>query len=79
MVDPRWLGKIPDEHLWELRKGDRRAVLRRALHPLGIELILDVNGDLRYAKVERTVEDARGEAERMRESLIARGWAGETS
>lgn len=74
MVDPQWLGKVPDEGLWELWKGERRAVCYRALHPLGIELVVEVNGDLRYAKVERTVAAARAEATRMRESLLSRGW-----
>lgn len=75
MVDERWLGKVPDEHVWELRKGERRAVCRRALHPLGIELVLEVNGVLRYSKVARTVAEARAEAERMRESMVERGWS----
>jgi hypothetical protein len=64
----------PDEHLWTLRKGRLTAECFQALHPLGLELRLAVNGDTVRTGVARSVEEARAESQRMRDALYGRGW-----
>ena len=69
-------GAVPpaDEELWRLTKGRRTAVLWQRLHPLGLELRLDVNGDTMRTTLEKTVEGARKQSAHMREALLAKGW-----
>jgi hypothetical protein len=64
-----------DEKVWEVKKGTRTAVLWQRLHPLGLELRLDVNGDMRSTTVEKTVHAAREVSAHMRAVLLQKGWA----
>ena len=63
-----------DAKVWEVKKATRTAVLWR-LHPLGLELRLDVNGDMRSTTVEKTVHAAREVSAHMRTVLLQKGWA----
>lgn len=64
----------PDEKLWTMRHGRHVAVCWETLHPLGLELRLDVNGDTMRTAVAKTVAEAREASVHMREALIAKGW-----
>jgi len=63
-----------DEHLWTLRKGQRTAVCAQALHPLGLELRLTVDGETLRTEVARSVEEGRAASERMRDLFRSKGW-----
>ena len=63
-----------DEQVWRLTKGRRVAVCWRRLHPLGLELRVDVNGDTMRTTVARTIEEARAECSRMYALMLDRGW-----
>jgi hypothetical protein len=63
-----------DEELWRLKKGTRTAVCWRRLHPLGVELRLDVNGDTMRTTVEKTSEAARQQSAHMHTAMVAQGW-----
>lgn len=64
----------PDEQLWTLRHGRHTAVCWQRLHPLGLELRLDVNRDTMRSAVARTVDEARTASDEMRNAMLARGW-----
>jgi hypothetical protein len=64
----------PDERLWTLRHGRYTAVCWQRLHPLGLELRLDVNRDTMRTAVARTVEEAREASAQMRAAMLAKGW-----
>ena len=51
--------------MWCLRKGTRTAVCWQRLHPLGLELRIDVNGDTLRTTVGKTVEGAREQSAYM--------------
>jgi len=63
-----------DEELWRLTKDTRTAVCSQRLHPLGLELRIDVDGDTRMTRVSRSVDEAWAERERLRMSMEAKGW-----
>jgi hypothetical protein len=63
-----------DEQLWTLRKNARTAVLWQALHPLGLELRLDVAGDTVRTRVEKSVHQARDATVHMRAAMLTKGW-----
>lgn len=64
----------PDEKLWTLRHGRHTAVCWQRLHPLGLELRLDVNRDTMRTAVVKTVEEARAASAQMRDAMQAKGW-----
>ena len=69
-------GAVPPsaEELWRLTKDRRVAVCLQSLHPMGLELRIDVNGDTLRTTVERTADDARVQSEYMRAAMLAKGW-----
>jgi len=66
-----------DETLWVLHKGPRTAVLWQSLHPLGLELRLDVDGEMVRTRVEKTVHQAREATVQMRAAMVGKGWSGD--
>jgi hypothetical protein len=60
--------------VWTLRKQQRTLVARLAVHALGLELILEMDGEVRYTAIARSRAMAMDEADRMRDTLLARGW-----
>jgi len=68
----------PDEELWRLTKGRRVAVCWQRVHPLGLELRLDVNGDTMRTTVERTEQAAREQSAYMRQAMLDKGWSAES-
>jgi hypothetical protein len=64
----------PDERLWTMRHGRHTAVCWECLHPLGLELRLNINGDTMRTTVAKTVEDARAASADMHQALLAKGW-----
>ena len=64
----------PDERLWSMTHGRHTAVCVQRLHPLGLELRLDVNGDTMRSAVATSVAEAQEASEKMREALRAKGW-----
>lgn len=63
-----------DEALWRLKKGTRTAVCWQRLHPLGVELRLDVNGDTMRTTVEQTRAAALQQSAHMHAAMVAQGW-----
>jgi hypothetical protein len=65
-----------DLRLWALVKGEQRAEARTRRHPLGLELVVTVDGDLLTAEVFRPAEVDRIEtvAERHRLAFERDGW-----
>lgn len=63
-----------DEELWRLKKGSRTAVCWQRLHPLGVELRLEVNGDAMRTTVEKTTAGVHEQSAHMRAAMVAQGW-----
>lgn len=65
---------LADEQLWTLRKNARTAVLWQALHPLGLELRLHVDGDTVRTRIEKSVHQVRDATVHMRAAILTKGW-----
>lgn len=63
-----------DTELWRLTKGRRTAVCWQRLHPLGLELRIDVNRDTMRTTVARTEDEARTESARVHALMLEKGW-----
>lgn len=63
-----------DQRLWALRHGRHTAVCWQRLHPMGLELRLDVNRDTIRTAVASTEEEARAASMQMRDAMLAKGW-----
>lgn len=71
---PRYATPPPDELLWTLHKGRLTAECYQSLHPLGLELRLEVNRDTVRTAVARTVQESRAKSAEMRAAMLAKGW-----
>lgn len=74
-------GFIPpaDERLWLLTKGTKTAACWQSLHPLGLELRLEVDYELRRTRVARTVDEARSRSGVWRALMLTKGWGNENT
>lgn len=70
-------GFVPpaDERLWLLTKGTKTAACWQSLHPLGLELRLEVDYEVRRTRVARTVDEARAESARWLDLMLMKCWA----
>jgi hypothetical protein len=60
--------------LWTLVKDGRAAICEAHAHPLGVELVVSVNDDIRRTEAFRVVRDAEGVATEWRAQFEAKGW-----
>ena len=79
-IEPRETPVAPRTRLWTLRHGRHQATLDfRHVVPMGSELVLTVNGELRRSRLYRAAE-AVGMAKTVsatRSGLQLRGWSNE--
>jgi hypothetical protein len=59
---------------WRLEKGARRAACHVEPHPLGLELAIEVDGEIVRTEVARDRLAADGRAHALRSAFEARGW-----
>ncbi len=60
---------------WRLEKGARRAACRVEPHPLGLELVIEVDGDIVRTEVARTPGAAAARAADLRAAFEGKGWS----
>jgi hypothetical protein len=62
--------------LWSLLHGNRCvvAVVRQWSYVPGLELLITLNGALRWARFYRDASELEAEAERKRQQMTQRGW-----
>ena len=63
--------------MWTLRSrsGARAATCDVRRHPLGLELMVEIDGDPYFTQVHRDVASLDDEAEALKSRLLSRGWA----
>jgi len=64
--------------VWTLSKGARVATCDAQAHVLGVELVSEVDGDVRRTEVARTADAGQAVAETWRQAFIAKGWHART-
>jgi hypothetical protein len=64
----------PPDTGWRLEKGARRAACRVEPHPLGLELVIEVDGEIVRTEVARTAAAAAGRTDELRAAFLERGW-----
>lgn len=60
--------------LWTLTRNGRTATCEAAAHPLGLEVVATVAGDIVRTQVARTPEAAQVVAEQWRALFAGKGW-----
>jgi len=60
--------------VWTLSKGDRTATCDAQAHVIGVELVSEVDGDVRRTEVDRTAPAGQALAETWRQAFMAKGW-----
>lgn len=60
--------------LWTLTKDGRTATCNAMAHPLGVEIVAAVDGDVRRTQVVREPRAADGVAVDWRAAFMAKGW-----
>ena len=60
--------------VWTLTKDGRTATCDAQAHVLGVELVSEVDGDVRRTEVARTAPAGQAVAETWRQAFIANGW-----
>lgn len=61
--------------LWQLRKAAREALCCAQAHPLGLEVVAEVDGETMRTQVARTPDEADAVAAEWRAAFAAKGWA----
>ena len=66
----------PDDVLWVVTKGDRRAELAVRTYPYGLELCISVNGSLVSSELVRFGDgrDVRAMSDQQRMAFLGLGW-----
>lgn len=62
--------------LWQLRKAARAVVCIAQAHPLGLEVVAEVDGEIVRTQVARTADEAEAVAVQWRAAFTAKGWRG---
>lgn len=75
MADP-FAPAVPDAEVWRLTSstGKRQAVCLARRHLLGIELVVEVDGEPYYTQVHRDVTSFDDEAEALKARMVGKGW-----
>ena len=63
--------------LWTLIKAGQTATCVAQSHPLGLELVSEVDGEIRRTEVVRSGQDRQALADRWRAAFLAKGWMNE--
>ena len=61
--------------LWQLRKAVRTAACIAQAHPLGLEVVAEVDGEVVRTQVTRTADEAEAVAADWRAAFVGKGWA----
>ena len=75
LVNPSKPRSANDSPLWTLQHGERRAqAIAREVPGVGIELVVTIDGELRWAKLYRSGIGLGMEAAAKRQALLDKGW-----
>jgi hypothetical protein len=75
LVKPSKPPSVNDRPLWTLQRGDRRAqAIARPVRGMGVELVISVDGELRWSQLYRGGIGVGMAAAEKRQSLLDRGW-----
>ena len=75
LVNPSKPPTVNDRPVWTLQHGDRRAqAIAREVRGVGVELVINVDGELRWSQLYRGGIGLGMAAAEKRQALLDRGW-----